>query len=80
MAQKYRVELIREGVRELLQSAEIRAALEEAAAPAMAQLGDGYALDAYVGRNRVNVSISAETPEAIRENLRDNTILKAVGV
>lgn len=44
----------------------------------LARLGDGYETETFKGRNRINVEVKAETFEARRENLRDNTILKAV--
>lgn len=40
--------------------------------------GDGYTQDIYVGKNRANAMVSAETYQAKRDNLENNTILKAV--
>ncbi|WP_170924756.1 hypothetical protein [Candidatus Enterococcus clewellii] len=40
--------------------------------------GDGYEQDIYVGQNRANAMVSAETYRAKRDNMKNNTILKAV--
>ena len=45
---------------------------------AQQRLGDGYEVTTHTGRNRVNAMISAESYAAKKENLNDNTILKAV--
>lgn len=45
---------------------------------AQQSLGDGYEITTHTGRNRVNAMISAESYAAKKENLNDNTILKAV--
>ena len=42
------------------------------------RLGDGYAADPYVGKNRANVSIHPETAKAFRETYKENSILKAL--
>ena len=52
--------------------------LTEEAQRRAAPLGDGYTVDAMVGQNRVNVRITAESREAQRENLQDNTLLIAI--
>ena len=40
--------------------------------------GTGYSVSVFTGVNRVNASVLTETPEAMRENLENNTLLKAV--
>ena len=42
-------------------------------------LGVGYEKSAHTGKNRVNVSVIATTNEAISENKKNNTVLKAIG-
>lgn len=71
-------ELNRAGVRELLRSAEVQAVLEAEAHFRAASLGDGYAVNAMAGQNRVNVRIVAESQEARAENLRENTLLTVI--
>lgn len=76
---KVKIVLNREGVRELLQSQEMMNICEEHARKAAASLGNGYAVSTMVGKNRVNASLFAETYQAKKENLRNNSILKALG-
>lgn len=72
-------ELDRAGVRELLRSAEVKEACRERAQDVLNRAGDGYELDTYTGQNRVNAMAWAESSEARRDNLENNTLLKAVG-
>lgn len=67
------------GVRELMQSGEMQEVLSAAAARVASSAGEGYAADVQVGKNRASARISAVTAEARRENLRNNTLLKALG-
>lgn len=75
---KVRVELNSEGVRELLQSPEIAAICQGQARAIAGRAGDGYSVTVYTGATRVNASVMTETPEAMRDNLKNNTLLKAV--
>lgn len=75
-----KIELNREGVRELLRSAEMEDCLMEQAAAVAGRAGDGFAISApYRGRNRLNVSVSAATREAMAACLEDNALLRALG-
>lgn len=40
--------------------------------------GEGYETSTYKGRNRVNVSVGAGTKEAYKDNMDNNTLLKAM--
>lgn len=75
---KVKVKLNSEGVRSLLKSQEMMDICKGYADKALSRLADGYEVTTFVGTNRVNASIKAVTNQAIAENLRDNTILKAV--
>ena len=75
---KVRFELNEEGVRALLKSSEMKNVCESYANRIAARAGSGYEVDTYTGRNRVNASVSTGTKEAIRDNLKNNTLLKAV--
>ena len=75
---KGKFKLNRQGVAELLKSAEMQGVLTEYATGIRNRCGDGYTQDIYVGKNRANAMVSAETYEAKRDNLENNTILKAV--
>ena len=71
-------ELNRQGVRELLRSDEMMQAVKAEADAAVASLGAGYEADTHIGKNRVNASVYAVSNAAKRDNLQNNTILKAV--
>lgn len=73
-----RVELNRAGVRELLCSDEMKALCEERANVALSRLGPGYEVTTMTGKNRVNAEIAAVSYQAKKENMKNNTILKAL--
>ena len=75
---KIKFKLNRKGVAELLKSAAMQEVLNEYATGIRNRCGDGYTQDIYVGKNRANAMVSAETYQAKRDNLENNTILKAV--
>ena len=66
------------GVGELLKSADMMAICEEYANAIQARCGDGYEVSTYVGKSRVNASVAATSFEARKDNLDNNTLLKAV--
>lgn len=78
MAKKFKFELNREGVRQLMQSEEMKKVCLDHAQATASAAGAGYVVTTHVGRNRVNASVKADTPEAIRDNLDNNTLLKAL--
>lgn len=75
---KVRFELNREGVRELLRSKEMMDVCQEYANNALGKLGDGYEVTTHTGSNRVNAEVAAVTYDAKKENLKNNSIIKAV--
>lgn len=78
MSGKIRVELNSDGVRELLRSGEMMAACRDQAQSIANRAGAGYSVSTYTGTTRVNASVMTDTTEAIRDNLKNNTLLKAV--
>lgn len=64
------------GIREMLQSAEMQALLGEKATEIAGRCGEGYASDTYMTPGRVVASVFAESKEAIKDNLDNNTILR----
>ena len=70
--------LNRAGVRQLMQSAEMQSVLRDKASQIQARCGDGYESDVMVGKNRANAMVRAATSKAKRDNMDNNTILKAV--
>lgn len=78
MAKVLHVELNEAGVRELLQSSEMMSICKGHADRIAARAGSGYEVTTYTGRTRVNASVHAATDKAARDNLKNNTLLKAV--
>ena len=75
---KFKFELNRAGVRALMQSEEMQSILKSKANNALNSLGEGYKSDTYIGKNRANAMVYADSFQAKRDNLKNNTILKAV--
>lgn len=73
-----KIKLNRKSIAELMKSEEMQTVLNEYATKIRNRCGDGYEQDMYVGRNRSNAKVSAATYQAKADNLRNNTILKAV--
>lgn len=67
------------GVGELLKSQEMGELMAEYADQIRARCGDGYNVNTFTGKTRVNAMVYAETEEAIRDNYANNTLIKAVG-
>lgn len=74
-----KIELNHEGIKEMLRSEEAMAICEELANEARSNLGEGYIVTTHVGGARANASIFAESFRAKYENLKKNSILKALG-
>jgi hypothetical protein len=74
----FKFELNSQGVRDLLKSNEMAEICNGYASKALGALGSGYSSNMYYGKNRVNVEVYAETFQAKRDNLKNNSILKAV--
>lgn len=66
------------GVRALLRSEEMRAICEEHATATLKGCGKGYEMGSFTGKNRVNAQVWAATARAKRDNLKNNTLLKAL--
>lgn len=75
---KIKFKLNQAGVRSLMQSKDMQNHLDKLATGIQERCGDGYARDKYVGKNRANAMVWAESATAKRENAKNNTILKAV--
>lgn len=75
---KYKIELDREGVKSLLKSEGMGEICGQLAADIAARAGDGYETSAYVGKNRLNYSVTAESFRARADNAKNNTLLKAL--
>lgn len=75
---KFKFKLNSSGVRALLKSEEMQAHLSEKASGIRNRCGEGYETDTYVGKNRSNAMIYATTYQAKSDNMKNNTLLKAV--
>ncbi len=73
-----KVKLNRSEVKKLLKSQEIMNICTQHAFAAKNRLGEGYEVTYRTGKNRVNASIMAVTATAQHDNLKNNTILKAL--
>jgi hypothetical protein len=70
--------LNRSGVASLMKSAEMQGVLEEKATAVRNRAGDGYKQDTFVGKTRANAMVYADTYQAKKDNMKNNTLLKAV--
>lgn len=75
---KMQFKLNSSGVSSLLKSAEMQSVLEKKATDVKNRCGDGCEQDIYVGKNRANAMVRAETTKAKKDNYNNNTLLKAV--
>jgi len=66
------------GVQALLKSAEMESIVREKANEAVKRLPSGYEADTHVGKTRVNASIRTRTASAVKDNSKNNSLLKAV--
>ena len=57
---------------------EIKKALNDVSSQTLNAAGEGYKAKPYVGKNRAGVIVAPETAEAYYDNLRNNTLLKAL--
>lgn len=74
-----KIVLISKGIKELLKSDEMMQVCKEQANVVQQRAGDGYSVNTYVGKYRVNAEVRADTRESIKDCLKNNTLLKAVG-
>lgn len=73
---KVKIELNSAGIREMLRSQEMQDLLYEKAAEIAARCGDGYEADVYLTGGRAVASAFTATPEAEKDNLDNNTLLR----
>lgn len=66
------------GVAELMKSPAMVDFLREKAKSIQDKAGDGYEISSFVGKNRANVSVKTKSRKAIRDNNKNNTLLKAM--
>ena len=79
MAKKVKVKLNWKEVGKLLRSQEMMNICKEHASEVLNKCPAGYEMTTHVGQQRVNASVIATTYQAKADNMRNNTLLKAVG-
>lgn len=76
---KVKIELNSAGIMEMLKSQEMQDLLEEHAAQIAGRCGEGYEHDVHLTAGRAVASAYTATPAAVRDNLDNNTLLRALG-
>lgn len=79
MAKKWKVWVEPSAVYEVMNSAEVKAVLEDEANKIQARAGEGYEVTVQNGTKRASARVRAATPKAYYSNLKHNTLLKAMG-
>lgn len=79
MANGFKFVLNRDGVKELLQSTEMQIVLSKKADEVLRRLSSGYGKTSGMTSQRAKVTVGTRTNKAARENLKNNTLLKALG-
>lgn len=74
----YQFELNREGVKQLMKSEEMKAVLDEMAHHIAESAEGDYKVDSVTGRTRANAEVSCASAKTYYDNLRNNTLLKAM--
>lgn len=75
---KVKFKLNRLGVGQLLKSPEMQRMLSAKASEISGRAGDGFEAETYIGRDRARATVKPGTPEAYRECLKNNSLLKAL--
>lgn len=73
------IELNHEGIQALLKSTEVADMLADKAGEIAARAGEGYETCVYNSGNRARASVRTATYQAYREQMENNTLLKALG-
>ena len=79
MSSKVRIELNSGNIRKLLRSKEMKEMLMSKAEDIASRCGEGYEANAKLMPSREIAFVEAKTYKAKKDNLENNTILKAVG-
>lgn len=74
-----KIELNSAGIREMLKSEPVRQACMQEASRIASRAGDGYVSESRSYPERSGAAVYPNTPKAAMDNLRNNTLLKAMG-
>lgn len=61
-----------------MKSAAMQSVLEKKATSVRNRAGEGYKHDTFVGKTRANAMVYADTYQTKKDNMKNNTLLKAV--
>lgn len=76
-----RLKLSYKGIRDnILKSQDVLDYLSDFARQKARECGDGYGIEQYVGKRRVNVAVYPATDQAAKDNMENKTLLKVIGV
>lgn len=75
---KVRIVLNSKGIQEMLKSPEIAGAVQDACNKIQAKAGSGYASNVVTGKRRSVGRVYAVNDEAVSDNYKNNTLLKAL--
>lgn len=79
MSKLFKVWIYKELVsQQVMNSPEVKKLLEETAAAIAVRAGEGYSYKVKSGYKRAHATVFPETPEAIRDNAENNTLLRAL--
>lgn len=76
---KVKFKLNGRGVAALMKSSNMQSILKNHAANIKNRAGNGYEQDVHSGKNRANARVTAVSEESIKDNYKNNTLLKAMG-
>lgn len=79
MSTKFKFELNSRGVVELMKSANMKKVLSNYGSSVSNKAGHGYSYSVQESGDRSKVFVHASTKKAKRDNLKNNTLLKALG-
>lgn len=80
MSKNVEIKLNSAGIQELLKSSGIAATCEAQASAVASRAGEGYVVEQRNYPERTGYVVKADTAEAVNDNLKNNTLLKALGV
>ena len=75
---RFKFELNKAGVAELLKSPEMKGILESAASRKAGQAGAGYTSEVHTGKKRIYANVFPDTAEAAKDNYKNNTLEKVI--
>lgn len=75
---KVKIVLIPSGIQELLKSPDIQSVVTDVCQSIQKNAGDGYSYNVISGKKRTVGRVYADSYKAVRDNYKNNTLLKAI--